>query len=380
MSNPPLLPVCSPALDGNEERYLLDALRGGWISSSGDYVRRFEEGFAAWCGRRFGVAATSGTAALHLALRAVGIGPGDEVVLPDFTMVACLFSVLYLGAKPVFVDVEPDTWTLDPALLEAAITSRTRAIMPVHIYGHPCEMKPILALADQRGLAVIEDAAEAHGAEYRGRRCGSFGTASAFSFFANKILTTGEGGMVLTDNPGVADRCRSYRNLCFPRTGARDYVHDDVGYNYRLTNLQAALGVAQLERADELVRRRIAVARLYADRLRGIPGLQLPVERPHVRNVYWMYGVVVDRGRFGMDRDALAAALHTAGIDSRPFFKPLHSQPALARAGLEARGAFPVTERLAAGGLYLPTGPAISSSDIDRVCETIARLANRGSG
>ncbi len=378
MSRPPLIPVCSPALDGNEERYLLDALRGGWISSSGEYVTRFENGFARWCDRHFGIATTSGTTALHLALRAVGVGAGDEVVLPDFTMAACLFSVLYLGARPVFVDVEPDTWTLDPALLEAAITPRTRAIMPVHIYGHPCEMDPILALAEQRGINVVEDAAEAHGAEYRGRRCGSFGVASAFSFFANKILTTGEGGMVLTDNPGVADRCRSYRNLCFPLTGARDYIHDDVGYNYRLTNLQAALGVAQLERADELIRRRIAAARRYSDRLRDVPGLQLPTERPQVRNVYWMYGVVVDPERFGMDRDALAAALHAAGIDSRPFFKPLHSQPALAKAGVGSHGGFPVTERLAAGGLYLPTGPVISPAQIDRVCETIAHLADRG--
>jgi perosamine synthetase len=378
LSSPRFLPVCSPALGGSEEAYVLDALHGGWISSGGEYVDRFEKGFARWSGRHFGVAASSGTAALHLALRAVGVGPGDEVVLPDFTMAACLFSVLYLGAKPVFVDVEPDTWTLDPALLEPALTPRTRAIMAVHIYGHPCEMDPVLEIAARRGAAVVEDAAEAHGAEYRGRRCGSFGAASAFSFFANKILTTGEGGMVLTDDPGIADRCRSFRNLCFPLAGARDYLHDDVGYNYRLTNLQAAVGVAQLERAEELVGLRVAVARRYLEQLDGVPGLQLPVERPHVRNVYWMFGVVVDPERFGMDRDALAAALRAEGIDTRPFFKPLHSQPALAKAGVAASGAFPVTERLAAGGLSLPTGPRIAAEDVDRVAAALRRLGRSG--
>ncbi len=369
------LPVCSPSLDGNEERYVLDALRTGWISSAGEYVRRFEEGFAAWCGRRFGISTTSGTTALHLALRALGIGPGDEVILPDFTMVASLFAVLYVGARPVFVDVEPDTWNIDPEQIEAAVTPRTRAIMPVHIYGHPCDMDPIMAIAARHGLAVVEDAAEAHGAEYRGRRCGSFGVLNAFSFFANKILTTGEGGMVVTDDESLAERCRYYRNLCFPLTGSRDYIHDDLGYNFRLTNLQAAVGVAQLERAGELVRRRRAVARAYLERLSGVPGVQLPVERPGVVNVYWMFGIVVDAAAYGMDRDALTETLRREGIDSRPFFKPLHRQKVLAGCGQAATaGGFRVTERLAAGGLYLPTGPVITEKEIDRVAEAIARL------
>ncbi len=369
------LPVCSPSLDGNEERYVLEALRTGWISSAGEYVRRFEEGFAAWCGRRFGVSTTSGTTALHLALRALGIGPGDEVILPDFTMVASLFAVLYVGARPVFVDVEPDTWNIDPEQIEAAVTPRTRAIMPVHIYGHPCDMDPIMAVAARHGLAVVEDAAEAHGAEYRGRRCGSFGVLNAFSFFANKILTTGEGGMVVTDDESLAERCRYYRNLCFPLTGSRDYIHDDLGYNFRLTNLQAAVGVAQLERADDLVRRRRAVARAYLERLSGIPGVQLPVERPGVVNVYWMFGIIIDPGAYGMDRDTLTEALRREGIDSRPFFKPLHRQKVLAACGQAATaGEFRVTERLAAGGLYLPTGPVITEKEIDRVAEAIARL------
>jgi perosamine synthetase len=370
----PFLPVCSPSLEGNEERYVVEAVRTGWISSSGEFVRRFEEGFAAWCGQRHGIGTTSGTTALHLALRALGVGPGDEVILPDFTMVASLFAVLYVGARPVFVDVEPDTWNIDPALIDAAVTPRTRAIMPVHIYGHPCDMDPIMAMAARRGIAVVEDAAEAHGAEYRGRRCGSFGVANAFSFFANKILTTGEGGMVVTDDDSLAERCRYYRNLCFPLTGSRDYVHDDLGYNFRLTNLQAAVGVAQLERADELVRRRRAVAQRYNERLAGIPGLRLPVERPGVTNVYWMYGIVVDAGAYGMDRDALMAALGREGIDTRPFFKPLHRQKVLARQGIAVPGEFPVTERIAAGGLYLPTGPVIPNDGIDRVAEALGRL------
>ncbi len=376
-TGPARIPVCAPLLDGHEERNLLEALRGGWISSAGPWVPRFEEGFARWCGRPHGVATTSGTTALHLALRALGVGPGDEVILPDFTMVACLFAVLYVGATPVFVDAEPETWNLDPALLEGALTPRTRAVMAVHLYGHPCEMDAVLAFAARHGLLVLEDAAEAHGAEYRGRRCGSFGDASAFSFFANKILATGEGGMVLTSDAGLAERCRYYRNLCFPLDGPRDFVHDDLGYNYRMPSLQAALGVAQLERADELVGRRRANARRYLERLRDIPGLQLPVERPGVRNVYWMFGLLVDEAVYGMGREALMRALADAGIETRPFFRPLHGQGVLARLGVAARGAFPVTERLAREGLYLPSGSGLRPEEADRVCAALERLARR---
>jgi perosamine synthetase len=371
----PFIPVCSPLLEGNEEKYVLEAVRGGWISSSGEFVRRFEESFAAYCGRRYGVAVSSGTAALHLALKALGAGPGDEVVIPDFTMAATLFAVLYTGARPLFVDADPDTWCLDASLLEEKITERTKVIMPVHIYGHPCDMDPLLDVARRRGAAVAEDAAEAHGALYGGRKCGSFGNLSAFSFFANKIVTTGEGGMVVTDDPDLADRCRYYRNMCFSLSGDRDFRHEDLGYNYRLTNLQAAVGLAQLERIEELVERRRENARRYLEGLGGVPGLKLPVERGDVRNVYWMYGVLVDPEVFGRDRDDLMEALGREGIDSRCFFKPLHSQGVLTAFGVEVGDTYPVTEGLAARGLYLPSGPGLTAGEIDRVCESLRGLA-----
>jgi perosamine synthetase len=238
-------------------------------------------------------------------------------------------------------------------------------------------MDEVLAFAARHGLLVLEDAAEAHGAEQGGRRCGSFGDASAFSFFANKILTTGEGGMVVTSDERIAERCRYYRNLCFPLRGPRDFVHDDLGYNYRMASLQAALGVAQLERADELVERRRANARRYLERLRGVAGLQLPVERPGARNVYWMFGLLVDEARYGMGRDALMRALAAEGIETRPFFKPMHSQGVLARLGIRPRGGFPVTERLAREGLYLPSGPGLRPAEAERVCDALARLGGR---
>jgi len=373
----PFLPVCSPLLEGNEEKYVVEAVRSGWISSSGEFVRRFEESFAAYCGRRYGVAASSGTAALHLALRALGAGPGDEVVIPDFTMAATLFAVLYTGARPLFVDADPETWCLDVSLLEEKVTERTKVVMPVHIYGHPCDMDPLLDVARRRGAAVAEDAAEAHGALYGGRKCGSFGNLSAFSFFANKIVTTGEGGMVVTDDPDLAERCRYYRNMCFSLSGDRDFRHEDLGYNYRLTNLQAAVGLAQLERIEELVERRRENARRYREGLDGLPGLKLPVERGEVRNVYWMYGVLVDGEVFGRDRDGLMGDLRKEGIESRPFFSPLHRQGVLTRFGISDGGSYPVAERLAADGLYLPSGPGLSDADIERVVTALRRIHGR---
>lgn len=364
--------VCEPALDGNELAYITDAVRSGWISSSGDYLRRFEEGFAAFVGVGQGIGTTSGTTALHLALAALGVGPGDEVIIPDFTMIASAFAVCYCGAMPVFVDAEPETWNMDVTQIAAKITPRTKAIMAVHIYGHPTDMDPLLALARDRGVAVLEDAAEAHGATYKGRRCGSLGDLAAFSFYANKVITTGEGGMVVTDDPALAEECRALRNLSFPRTGGRVYLHERIGFNYRMSNLQGALGLAQLERIDGYVASRRAHAARYTERLAALPALQLPVERPWVTNSYWMYGVVVGADA-PIGRDDLAARLAADGIETRPFFQPMHAQPALLRYGADGAGAYPVADRLAARGLYLPSGSDLADEQIDRVCEQIAR-------
>ena len=367
---PPRIPVCEPSLDGNELAYVTDAVRSGWISSGGEYLKRFEEGFAAYVGVGHGIGTTSGTTALHLALAALGVGPGDEVIIPDFTMIASAFAVCYCGAMPVFVDADPETWNMDVAHVAARIGPRTKAIMAVHIYGHPTDMDPLLALAKDRGIPVLEDAAEAHGAEYKGRRCGSIGDLAAFSFYANKAITTGEGGMVVTSDAALADECRSLRNLSFPRTGGRVYLHDRIGFNYRMSNLQGALGLAQLERIDTYVAARRAHAARYTDRLAGVAAIQLPVERPWAKNSYWMYGIVLrDGARIG--RDELAGRLAREGIETRPFFQPMHVQPALLRYGAKPTGSYPVADRLAARGLYLPSGSGLVDAAIDRVCERI---------
>jgi len=365
------IPVCEPLLAGNELAYVTDAVRSGWISSGGEYLTKFESGFAASCGVRHGIGTTNGTTALHLALAALGVGPGDEVIIPDFTMIACAFAVAYCGAMPVFVDVDPATWTIDPARVAEKVTPRTRAIMPVHIYGHPADMDPLRALASTRRLAVLEDAAEAHGATYRGAPCGSLGDIAAFSFYANKAITTGEGGMVVTDDDRLAEACRSLRNLSFP-TGSRVYLHERIGFNYRMSNVQGALGLAQLERLAVLVDARRGHARRYDEAFAGLP-LQRPVERPWARNSYWMYGVVVDE-RAGVSRDDLAARLGAEGIETRQFFQPMHVQPALRGYGADCSGAYPVADRLAARGLYLPSGSGLTEGQQDRVIAAVRRI------
>lgn len=366
------IPVCEPLLEGNELAYVLDAVRSGWISSSGEYLRRFEEGFAAYCGVRHGIGTTSGTTALHLALAALGVGPGDEVVVPDFTMIACAFAVCYTGAMPVAVDADPLTWNIDVGRVEQKLTPRTKAIMAVHIYGHPTDMDPLLALARARGIAVLEDAAEAHGATYKGRRCGSLGDIAAFSFYANKVIATGEGGMVVTSDDALAAECRALRNLSFPRDGGRVYLHDRIGFNYRMSNLQGALGLAQLERVDDLVAARRAHAARYSRSLASVDALELPPELPWATSSYWMYGVVLREGA-RLTRDELARRLAAEGIETRPFFQPMHVQPALLRYGIDRSGSYPVADRLAANGLYLPSGSGLSEAQIDRVSTAVTR-------
>lgn len=369
----PFIPVCEPTLGPREEACVMDAIRSGWISSAGHYLKQFEQDFARFIGVPYAVATTNGTTALHLALVAAGVGPGDEVIVPDFTMIACAYAVVYCGAKPVFVDADPETWTIDPSRINAAVTPRTKAIMPVHIYGHPADMDPILTIAKRHGLAVVEDAAEAHGALYKGRICGSLGTLGAFSFYANKIVTTGEGGMVVTSDKALWERCLRFKNLCFSLGGGRSYWHDDIGFNYRMTNLQAAVGVAQLERVDTLIEARRSMAARYRQALQGIPHLQLPVERDWAKNVYWMFGIAL-RESCPMSAEEVMAALKREGIDTRAFFQPLHRQPGLEKAGLAQRGDFPVSEYLARRGFYLPSSGHLTPAQIDRVAGTLRRL------
>jgi perosamine synthetase len=375
-----MISVNEPLLGEKELEYVTDCVRTGWISSAGHYIEQFEQGWADYCGRRYGITVSNGTAALQVAMASLGLRPGDEVILPTFTIISCALAVIYNGAVPVLVDCDPRTWCMDIDQVEKKITQRTRAIMPVHIYGHPVDMDPILDLAEKHGLAIIEDAAEVHGAEYlskRGtlhsawRRCGNFGTLSCFSFYANKLITTGEGGMVLTDDLVLAEKARSLRNLCFETN--RRFHHQELGFNFRLTNLQAALGLAQLSRIEEIIARKRSMGAEYTRRLAAIDGLELPVEEPWAHNVYWMYGLVLSE-KTGMDAAVFGEKLKQRGIESRPFFLGLHEQPALCRRGLFLHERYPVADRIARQGLYLPSGLALTTEQIVEVCDAVREV------
>lgn len=358
------IPVNVPLLDGREREYLLECIDTGWISSEGPFVARFEETFARRVGRKFGVAVANGSMALDAAVVALGIGPGDEVILPSFTIISCAAAIVRAGARPVVVDSDPATWNMDVAQVEARVTPRTRAIMVVHIYGLPADMDPILRIAQRHGLAIIEDAAEMHGQTYRGRPCGSFGELSTFSFYPNKHVTTGEGGMIVTDDAQLAERCRSLRNLCF-RPEQR-FVHDELGWNLRMTNLQAALGLAQLERLDEFVARKRAMGKLYTELLQGMSGIQLPPLRTeYADSIFWVYGLVLDAA-MGFDAKEAMRRLGALRIGTRPFFWPMHEQPVLKRLGYFSDERHPVSEALARRGFYIPSGLGLSEAQIRR--------------
>jgi perosamine synthetase len=367
-----LIPVADTLLDGNEARYLAECVQSNWISSIGPFVREFERQFAQACDCEFGVACANGTVALHLALATLGLGPGDEVIIPTFTMIATANAVSYTGATPVLVDAEPETWNMDVSRLEEKITPRVKAIVVVHTYGHPVEMNVVNEVAKRQGIAVIEDAAEAHGSEYHGRRAGSLGDAASFSFYANKIITTGEGGMVTTNNAELAEVARRLRDHAF--SDERHFWHQYRGFNYRMTNMQAAIGLAQTERLPALIERRRRNARLYTETLSQVPGLTLPRELPDMKNVFWMYGVLVDE-EFGCSRDELRRLLAQQGIETRTFFIPIHFQPIYFAQFKGQR--YPVAETLCQKGLYLPSGAGLSESDVRFVAETVAQIQRR---
>lgn len=358
-----MIPVYRPVIGALEREYVLDAVDSTWISSKGKYLDRFESEFPSYLGSRFGVATCNGTVSLHVALLALGVGPGDEVIVPTLTYVASVNAVTYTGATPVFVDSEPDYWNLDPRLIESLITKRTKAIEVVHLYGHPADMDPIVDVARRHGIAILEDAAEAHGAEYRGRKVGTFGAAASFSFFGNKVVTTGEGGMVVTDDEELASTCRHLRGQGVSST--RTYWHDVVGYNYRMTNIAAAIGVAQMERVEDVLARKREIARLYAERLGGVPGVALQREADWAKAVWWMVSILVDPSV----RDELMRFLAENGVETRPFFFPAHELPMYPR-----DIAYPVAERLGASGINLPSFPELTVDEIDTVCDLIARF------
>jgi perosamine synthetase len=371
---PRIIPVCETLLDGNELAYLTECIRSNWISSQGPFVARFEESFARSVGCRFGVACSSGTAALHLSLAALDLKADDEVILPTFTMIATANAVAYTGARPVLVDADTETWNLDLSRIEEKITPATRALVIVHTYGRPVAMDAVHEIARRHGLFVIEDAAEAHGARDHGRPVGSLGDVAAFSFYGNKIITTGEGGMLTTNDEGLAERARRLRELAF--SDERHFWHSALAFNYRMTNLQAAVGLAQTERFESLVEARRRNARFYTERLEGVSGLTLPREAPDTRNVFWMFGLLVEE-QFGLTRDELRSALARAGIETRTFFIPIHLQPVYEH--LFRKEKFPVAEALCRKGMYLPSGPNLKLQDIDRVARNIIEAARRPS-
>lgn len=372
-----MIPVNEPLLTGREEEYVVDCVRTGWVSSAGKYIDQFETAWAAYCGMAHGIAVSNGTTALQTAIGCLNLQPGDEVIVPTFTIISCASEVIHNGARPVLVDADPRTWCMDVGQVEQRVTPRTRAIMPVHIYGHPVDMDALQAIARRHSLAIVEDAAEAHGAECLmnrssanpvWKRCGGLGDLSTFSFYANKLVTTGEGGMVLTSNAEQAAHAVSLRNLCFRND--RRFYHTELGYNHRLTNMQAALGLAQVERMDEIVARKRRMGAMYTERLQGIPGLQLPVEEPWAKNVYWMYGIVVDEAT-GMDAVEFAKRLGARGVQTRPFFLGMHEQPVFHERGLFKGERYPVAERLARQGLYVPSGVALTDEQLDQVADVV---------
>lgn len=368
------IPVCEPFLGGKEKVYVNDALDRNWISSRGDYVKKFEEMFARFLQVKYATTVSNGTNAIHLGLKALDINPYDEVIMPNFTMICSALPVCYLGAKPVFVDAEPETWNINPSLIEEKITNKTEAVMVVHIYGHPCDMKPIWELARKYKLKIIEDAAESHGAVYFGKKCGKLGNLAAFSFFSNKIVTTGEGGMVSTDDEELYDRLKYYKDLCFPSSGERNYIHEDIGFQYRLSNIQAAIGVAQMERITDYIEMRKRNNSLYRKYLNDVPGISFQPKKSGCKNVYWVNAAIIDKEKFGISRDKLMKELDEKGIQTRKFFVPMHRQPALKKCtGIDGDN-FPISNWLAENGLYFPSSTGLTEKQIEMICSIIKKI------
>jgi perosamine synthetase len=359
-------PVAEPEIGEEELKNVVEAVKSGWVSSRGKFIEEFENSFAKYVGVKYGVATSNGTAALHLALAALNIGEGDEVIVPDLTFAATINSVIYVGAKPVIVDVNPDYWCIDPDKLEKAITPNTKAIIPVHLYGHPCDMEAIMEIASKHNLYVIEDAAEAHGAEYKGRKVGSFGHISCFSFYGNKIITTGEGGMCLTNDKELAEKIRILRD--HGMNPAKRYWHDVVGFNYRMTNLQAALGLAQLGKIERFIEKKRRIAKIYADELSSMEGVVLHPEMPWAKCVYWLYSILIDDGKVKVTRDELAEKLEKDGIETRNFFYPLHEMPIYRK---YANLTYTASLRIYKQGLNLPSSVKLSEEDVKYIAQKI---------
>ncbi len=366
------VPVNEPLLDGNEKKYLNECIDTGWISSEGSFVKKFEDGIAKVCNRKYGIAVCNGTAALDIAVKSLDLPPGSEVIMPTFTIISCAAAVVKNGLIPVLVDSDSITWNMDIDCIEKKITKKTKAIMIVHIYGLPVDVDPILKLAKKYNLKVIEDAAEAIGQTYNGLSCGSFGDISIFSFYPNKHITTGEGGMVVIDDEVLAEKCRSFRNLCFKKE--KRFVHDELGFNYRFTNLQAAVGLAQLEKLTDHVNKKREIGKFYTEQFKDIKFLQLPLEKTgYAQNIYWVYGIVL-KDDYPHDAEFVMKELTKKGIGTRPFFWPMHEQPVFKKMGLFEGESYPVAEKIARRGFYIPSGLGITDEQMNFVAEKLREV------
>ena len=368
-----MINVCEPTFMGNELKYVMECMKSGWISSSGKFIKKFEDNFSEYCGVNYGVSCTSGTTAIHLALEAMEIGKGDEVIIPTFTMIGACNAVIYSGARPVLVDSELETWNMDTSKIEEKITKRTKAIMVMHTYGHPVYLDKVRELSNNYNIPIIEDAAEAHGAEYKGKKTGGLGDVACFSFYANKLLTTGEGGMVVTSNEKWAENARLLRNHYF---GEPRFLHKKVGYNYRLTNLQAAIGLAQLEKIEYYVKCRRNNAKIYNKLLKNVNGLRTPPEAKWAKNVYWMYGLLVEE-EFGISMPELRQKLGKKGIDTRTFFIGMHKQPAYHgndKRFPDTSGDYPISDELERKGFYLPSSSHLTKEEIIKIAAVIKSI------
>lgn len=367
-----MIPVCEPDIGEEELENVVRCLRAGQISGwAGEYIDEFEQKFSAYCGAKHGIAVNNCGIATLLALESLDIGKGDEVITSTFTFAAPTFAIIHTGATPVVVDSEAETWNIDPSKIEEKVTERTKAILPIHIYGHPVDMNPILDLAQKYGLYVIEDAAEVHGAEYYGKKVGCLGTAGCFSFYINKIITTGEGGMLITNDDGLAERARLLKNYATAKE--RRFLHYYVGFNYRMTNIQAAIGVAQFAKIDKFIKRKRHIASSYSSQLRDVGGITLPSEMPWAKNVYWVYGILIE-DEFGLSRDEVMQELAERGIETRTFFIPMHQEPFFQKLGLFRGGSYPVAEEISRKGLYLPNGVALTEEQIEYICQAIKNI------
>jgi perosamine synthetase len=362
------IPVNTPLLSGNERKYVTECIDTGWISSEGEFIKKFEDEFAKYIGRKSGIAVSNGSAALDIAVQALQLGPGDEVIMPTFTIISPALSVVRAGATPVLVESDPVTWNMDVSQVESKINSKTKAIIIVHIYGLPVDMDPILTLCKKYNLRLIEDAAEMHGQTYKGKMCGSFGDISIFSFYPNKHITTGEGGMIVTDDDHLKERCQKLRNLAFETKGRR-FIHYELGWNYRMTNMQAAIGLAQLENISKHIDRKREIGNLYRESLKGIEGFQLPLPKTsYAENIYWVFGLVAD----SEDRCNKAVQyLAESGIGTRPFFWCMHEQPVFLKMGFFQGEQYPHAEKLAKNGFYVPSGLGLTNEQILDVSETL---------